>query len=95
MCPKSVFYDLSLPPPAGWSEQDFAWAVQQLEQMSRDELVRLCKLPEIQLRFTDYTPAEAWEQLTPVDEIISALLVDYSSQTLLRGIDDAKEIRQR
>ena len=82
---QSEFYNLSRP-GKGWSKGEFAFAVERLETMARVDLVALCRMPKIQLSFTDYTPPKHWEEETPAEEIISALLADYPPEILLPAI---------
>lgn len=66
----------------GWVEQEFAEAIGRLESMNREQLVSICKLPEIELSFI----SEGWEQSTPLDEIIGALIADYPPEAVKKAI---------
>jgi hypothetical protein len=71
----------------GWGEEDFWCSVRVMEAMSREQLLTICQLPEIKLRFT----AKDWEHTTPEDQIISALIADYQPEVLMQAI---KEVNQ-
>lgn len=62
-----------------WEQNDFAWAVEQLETIPREKLIMVCKSPNINLTFYD----KNWEKTTPDEQIIIALLTDYSPYTLV------------
>jgi hypothetical protein len=59
-----------------------AWVLEKLEGMPREKLITLCNLPEIQLSFT----GDDWKETTPEEEIISALISDFSLQDLMTAI---------
>jgi hypothetical protein len=84
----SKYYDLEKGGGTGWTNANFAWAVEQLETMPREQLIALCKTPSIHLRFI----GEHWEKDTPEEEIISAILADYPPDVLLPAI---RSIRAR
>jgi hypothetical protein len=82
----SKYYDLEKGGGSGWNKADFVWAVEQLETMSREQLIALCKMPSVHLRFS----GEHWENDTPEEELISALLADYFPQIVLSAIRDIR-----
>ena len=77
---ESKYYSLERGGGEGWTNADFAWAVEKLETMSQEKLVAICKLPEITLRFT----GENWETETDDEQIISAILADYDADLVMK-----------
>lgn len=65
-----------------WNREDFAWAVEQLETAGREKLLKICSHDHIRLTFD----APEWERNTPDEQIIIALLTDYSPEVLLLAI---------
>jgi|GEM_PF-4890141 len=81
MAYESKYYNLDAHGP-DWTKAGFAWAVEALETMSRERLLRVCALPEINIRFT----ATDWRENTQEEEIIGVILADYPSDTVLSAI---------
>jgi len=59
-------------------KEDFVWALKILELLPREKLIQICKDPRIELRFT----GENWGKTTLEEEIVSALISDYSLDIL-------------
>lgn len=53
--------------------------------MPRDQLIALCHHPDIELSFGD-----SWEETTPQEEIISALISDFLPQDLMKVIENTE-----
>ncbi len=64
----------------GWTEEEFKWAVLELEKMPKEKLVEILKDEDIQISFT----GENWEQETPKEEMASALIGDFKPKTVMR-----------
>lgn len=80
--------------PEGWGRQwknidrrTFEGVVKSLEKLTRKKLIEFCKLPQIHLVFSD----QNWEETTPEEQIISALLIDYSPEVLIPAIKKFSE----
>lgn len=63
----------------GWSEEDFAMAVERLETMPIDKLRTICVLPEINLKFSKV------EELYR-EQILLALFKEYPKDLILLAI---------
>ncbi|MCL5011841.1 MAG: hypothetical protein M1320_00240 [Patescibacteria group bacterium] len=62
----------------GWNKEDFTKIVLELQSMDREQLVFLCKQPNIKLTFT----SSNWENTVPEEEMILALIADCNPQIL-------------
>lgn len=77
---------LNLDNPKGWGEEwtkkTLEWVVQNLESLPRKKLIEFCKHPDINLRFA----GDDWEESTPEEQIILALLNDYTPKELIQAL---------
>ena len=68
----------------GWDKKIFADIVHKLESMNREQLVSLCKHPNIEISFT----ANEWEEKIPEEEMVLALIADCSPKVLVEAVEN-------
>jgi len=86
---KSKYYNIdeyykNVASKEGWKKEDFVWALKILELLPREKLIQICKDPRIELRFT----GENWEETTPEEEIVGALISDYPPDILINVLKE-------
>jgi hypothetical protein len=81
---KSKYYDIdayyeNVASKEGWRKEDFIFVLSVLESLPKEKLIEICKSPEIQLRFS----GDNWEKIVDEEDIVSALISDYSPEDLI------------
>lgn len=65
---------------AGWNETDLAFVVEKLETAPKEKLLKVCKLLGLEFSSDD------WEETTPEEQIILAIISDYKPEAVIQTI---------
>lgn len=66
----------------GWDKEEFVSVIEQLENMGRDALLSLCKMPELSFAI----PHSDWEKTVPESEIVTTILSSCHAQNMMEAI---------